>query len=87
MITQGKRGLHRVELTHRMGDDDKVKTEGFCVSGALPPSCVQVSGNAPFGWRSGHGDYYSHSDNGAMAEIIPVPLLACFRLLGRSRPT
>ena len=55
--------------------------------GAPPPSCAQVSGSVPFGWCLGHGIYFSHSDNGAMAEIILVPLLVCFRLLGRSRPT
>ena len=55
--------------------------------GAPPPSCAQVSGSVPFGWCLGHGVYFSHSDIGAMAEIILVPLLMCFRLLGRSRPT
>ena len=32
-ITQGNRGLHRIELAHRTGDDGKARTEGFCVSG------------------------------------------------------
>ena len=80
-ITRGERWLGRLGILHRMGDDGKAGTECFCVLGVLPPSCVQVSGNAPFSLCHGHRVGFRHSDCGAMAETNPVPLLSYWRFL------